>query len=203
MNFDAFPFFQTLNHEEQTYLKKSARPLNIEAGTILFYCGDHVDHLLLLASGEVRLYLHGNETDEITLYYLKATEQCIINTSSTISATPAVGTAVATSHVKGWLLPREAVLTLMQRSPSYQNFIFSLFTLRLASLAKLIEEIRFGRLHQRLLKWIAAQHKPTITITHEALAQELGSSRVVISRLLKQIEIEGKVRLGRGKIERL
>jgi CRP/FNR family transcriptional regulator len=91
----------------------------------------------------------------------------------------------------------------MAQSPDYLSFMFSLFTVRLASLATLIEDIKFKRLDVRLLEWLNHQENNRIEMTHEQIAIQLGTSRVVVSRLLKDLEHKGKVRLERGVIERL
>lgn len=91
----------------------------------------------------------------------------------------------------------------MSQSPEYLSFIFSLFTLRLASLATLVEDIKFKRLDVRLLEWLAHQENNRIEMTHEQIATQLGTSRVVISRLLKDLEHKGKLKLERGAINKL
>jgi CRP/FNR family transcriptional regulator, anaerobic regulatory protein len=79
--------------------------------------------------------------------------------------------------------------------------LFSLYQLRFEELAGLINDIRFKRLDTRILEWLNKQPKKMIEITHEELATKLGSSRVVVSRLLKELEQKGTVSLHRGKIE--
>jgi CRP/FNR family transcriptional regulator len=86
-------------------------------------------------------------------------------------------------------------------SDVYQSYLFSLYQLRFTSLAKLVNSVKFKHLDERILEWLKAQEENPVSITHEALANELGSSRVAVSRLLKELEQKGKVTLHRGKIE--
>ena len=86
-------------------------------------------------------------------------------------------------------------------SPVYQSYIFSLYTIRMTDLAKLVNDIKFKKLDARLLEWLQKHEEKKINVTHEEIATSLGSARVVISRTLKELEREGKVVLHRGTIE--
>ena len=86
-------------------------------------------------------------------------------------------------------------------SDAYQSYIFSLYQLRFEELTNLINDIKFKRLDTRIHEWLNKQPNTMVEITHEQLAIELGSSRVVISRLLKEMEQKNILILHRGKIE--
>jgi len=138
---------------------------------------------------------------KIPLYALKEGEQCVINTSSTISQTPAIGTAQSLSDVEGWMVSEEVVKYLMHCSPSYLNYVFSLFTIKLDALATLIQDIKFKKLDSRILEWLRAHPSKIVQSTHEEIAEALGTSRVVISRVLKDLEKQNFVKLHRKAIE--
>lgn len=201
MDLATFSFISTLTKKQKSYLLDNLKPISIPSGTILFYQGDVCHDILLLTSGEVRLYIQAEGTDEITLYILKVGEQCIINTASTLSNTQAIGSAITQTDIRGYLLNEEVVKNLMHQNNEYQKYIFSLYTIRMGSLATLIEDIKFRRLDERVLKWLQTQNTSNINIKHEELANVLGSSRVVISRILKELEHKAKVKLSRGSIE--
>ena len=156
-----------------------------------------------LTEGEVRLYTHSDNIEEITLYTLKAGEQCIVNTASLFSQTDAIATAQTLTDIEGYLIDVESVKKLSRMSDVYQSYLFSLYQLRFEELTGLINDIKFKRLDTRILEWLHKQPTSMIQITHEQLAEKLGSSRVVISRLLKELEHKGTLHLHRGKIERL
>jgi len=200
MKLEEFYFYDMLDSKSQDYLHQSVKPIDAPKGTILFFQGDTCEDILLLSHGELRLYIQGEEADILTLYHLKEGEQCIVNTSSAISTSPAIATAETLSDIQGWLLPKSSVKQLMRDNDKYQEFIFSLFTSQLSSLAETIEEIKFIRLEDRLMRWFKKQNNQKLEITHEELALELGSSRVVISRALKALEGDSKISLGRGFI---
>jgi len=200
MELEEFYFYGMLDESSKSYLKENIKPITATKGSILFFQGDTCEDILLLSHGELRLYIQGEKADIISLYHLKEGEQCIVNTSSAISPSPAIATAETLCDIQGWLLPKTSVKMLMRNNDKYQDFIFSLFTSQFSTLAETIEEIKFIRLEDRLLRWMKKQATPKVEITHEELALELGSSRVVISRALKALEAQDKVSLHRGYI---
>jgi CRP/FNR family transcriptional regulator len=107
------------------------------------------------------------------------------------------------TDIEGYLIDVESVKKLAKLSDIYQTYLFSLYQLRFEELTSLINDIKFKRLDTRILEWLRKQPTDIIEITHEELAIKLGSSRVVISRLLKELEQKGTVALYRGKIELL
>ena len=203
VNLEAFEFAQKLSLEELDYLKAHAKKVSIPKESILFYQDDICKDILLLGRGEIELYMYAENDKKIPLYALKAGEQCVINTSSTISQTPAIGTAQSLSDIEGWLISEDVVKHLMPASPSYLNFVFSLFTIKLDALATLIQDIKFKKLDSRILEWLTSHKTPLIQTTHEEIAVALGTSRVVISRVLKDLERQGLIRLHRKEIELL
>ena len=156
-----------------------------------------------MTSGEVRLYIQSDDAEEITLYNLHEGEQCIVNTASTLSQTPAIGSAVTITDIEGYLLDTNSVKELAKQSDAYQNFLFSIYTLRMGDLARLVNDVQFKNLDERIIEWLKAKNIKTITTTHEQIANELGSTRVAISRVLKNLEKSKKVTLTRGSIELL
>ncbi len=202
MDLTAFDFYDDLEHDDKVLLKQHCKPLSLAADSTLFYQGDITEEILLLVDGSVRLFIQGEGIEEITLYTLEPTQQCIVNTSSTLTQTPAIGTAVTLTAISGYLLHREIVQQLMRQNSAYQNYIFSLFTIRLDRVARVLESVKFKQIDERIYEWLQQQESYEITTTHEAIANHIGSTRVVVSRNLKKMEREGLVKLLRGKIIR-
>jgi len=198
-----YPFYQSLDEKALAFLEKNLKPIEVKKDTILFFQGDICENILFLTSGKVRLYIQSDSGNAITLYKLNAGEQCIINTASIMSQTEAIGSAVTLSNVEGYLLDVHSVKELARTSDAYQSFLFSIYTLRMESLAKLINDIKFKHLDERILEWLKAQHTQKIATTHEEIANELGSTRVAVSRVLKELENNSKLLLSRGVIELL
>ena len=95
---------------------------------------------------------------------------------------------------------RDVVHQLMAQNSTYQSYIFSLFTIRLDSVTRVLESVKFKQMDERIYEWLQAQGDEEISITHEEIANHIGSTRVVISRTLKKMEQEGLIILSRGKI---
>ena len=200
MELKNFDFFEDFSDDEKILFEKNLKPIALDKGVTLFYQGDTTSDILLLEEGEVRVYIQGEGVNEITLYSLDGYDQCIVNTTSTINKTPTIGSAVTMTPIKGYMLSRGIVLELMHKNQSYQSYMFSLLTMRLDSVARVLESVKFKQLDERIYEWLKTQDKEEISITHEELANVLGSTRVVVSRLLKKLEKDGLIGLQRGKI---
>jgi len=197
----SFSFFNDLDQDAQTELLYHAHQVTVPAGMTLFKQGDTCQDILFLTKGSVRVYRQHESGAEITLYYLEPGEQCNVNITSSLSEMPAIGTAVSESDIEGYMLPSSIVKKFFMNEAKYQQFVFSLYDLRLTALAEMVEDVRFKKLDERLLDWIKEQKESILKITHERIASHLGSSREVISRLLKEFERQGIVKLSRGSIE--
>ena len=196
-----FNFFEKLNDDEKKYLLDNSKYIELSKNYTLFYQGDICNEILLLKEGTVQLLMYGEIDEMIPLYEINKGEQCIINTSSTLSNTSAIATASTKTAIKGWMVPAKIVQELMTKSPSYQQYVFSLFSLKFGALTTLIEHIKFKKLDARVLTLLKQKNEQIILITHEEIANELGTSRVVISRILKDLENKNLIKLHRKKIE--
>ncbi len=195
-----YGFFKNFSKKEKEKFFTHAKKVSFPKDKILFFQGDLCDGILYIEVGSLKVYLQNNEGDEITLYNVEAGEQCIVNTSSTISQTPALGSAVTLSELKGYILDANSVKELMRSSSTYQEYMFSLFSLKLVSLATLVEDLKFKPLKDRIFSFLKSKKSTHIEITHEKIAQNMGTSRVVVSRVLKELENNRKLNLKRGII---
>lgn len=201
MKLSNYPFINQLEPDALAFLNQHIKPISIPKNTLLFYQGEVCENILWLTQGEVRLYTQSDSIEDITLYTLKSGEQCIVNTASLFSSTDAIASAETVTDIEGFLIDVKSVKALTRLSDVYQSYLFSLYQLRFEELTSLINDIKFKRLDTRIVEWLKKHPYKMIQTTHEELATELGSSRVVISRLLKELEQKGTVSLHRGKIE--
>lgn len=198
-----FDLFNELNEEEIDKIKSESKYIEIDKGSVLFYEDEICQEILYLTQGTVKLSMSTDSHEEVPLYDFCEGDQCIVNIASTISGTKAVATAVANTDIKGWLIPKKIIQELIIKSPKYQSFIFSLFAIRFSSLTTLVEDIKFKKLDSRILEFLKSYETNFISITHVEISIHLGTSRVVISRVLKDLENKGYLKLKRGKIELL
>ena len=142
---------------------------------------------------------------ELLLYYVSSGESCVMSFLGGINCETNKVNAEIEDEAELLFLPIQKVTEWIKQYPEWQNFIFRQYHNRFEELLNIVNEIAFKKIDERL--WVLLQKKSKLTgdkllhTTHEQLANELGTSRVVISRLLKQLEEEGKVQLSRNKIE--
>ena len=197
-----YPFFLALSQEEQEHFSSFLTPLRLPKGTIIHYQGDVCKDVLLLVEGEIRLYTQADDfSDEMTLYSLKAGEQCLANTASVLGHSKTIGTAVTETTIKAYLLNEKDIEFFMQKSSAYQNYIISLYSTKMVELTMAIQRIKFQNLDERIMNFLFENEKRTINITHKKLAENMNTSRSVVSRVLKKLEDKGKLILHRGYIE--
>ncbi|WP_144281015.1 Crp/Fnr family transcriptional regulator [Chryseobacterium echinoideorum] len=141
---------------------------------------------------------------EILLYYIKAGESCIMSFLGGMHNEKSIVKAEVEEDTEILFLPVDKVSLFIKEYPEWLDYIFRLYHKRFEELLDIINAIAFKKVDERLLNLL---HKKaeilnayTLIITHEQLANELGTARVVVSRLLKQLEDSGKLKLGRNKI---
>jgi len=196
-----FPFYDKLSKGAKALLEAHAMEVVIPEKMELFVQGDQCTDILFLTEGSVRVYRLHESGQEITLYFLEPLEQCNVNLNSAFTSTPAAGTAVSESEIKGFMIPSQVLKTLYTSETAYQQYVFELFARRMEGIVELVEDVRFKKMDERLLDWLRSENSTHINITHDKLASHLGTSREVISRLLKELEHQKIVKLGRGCIE--
>jgi len=199
---DIFPFIKDFTEEQKEKFISFLRPMSAKKGTIIHYQGDACSNSLLLLEGSVRLYSQAdNFSEEITLYRLNAGEQCLSQITSEFDNIPTIPSAVAETDVEGYMVNKEEMEAFISSIPSYQNYIITLYAKKVAELTTTIQEVKFKNLDERIMDFLYKNEKTTISITHSDLAEEMNTSRSVISRVLKKLEDRGVVKLHRGYIE--
>jgi len=201
-NVTKLPFFSQLNEEQKEELISMLRPIKEKKGHILHYQGDTCENSLLLTKGEVRLFSQAdNLVDEITLYTLKAGEQCLSQIIIELNDSSAIPSAIVESDIEGYLINRVQLEDFIAKIPAYQEYIISLYAKKVVDLTMAMQRLKFKNLDDRILDYLHRNKKKTIQITHQALAEKMHTSRTVVSRVLKKLEENGDLKLHRGYIE--
>ena len=195
-----FPSLAALPEPLAREVEGQAQKLDAPAGTLLFDVGMACQALPLLLEGRIKVSKRAENGREIRLYSVRPGELCIVTVSCLLGGEPYPATGVAETAVSALGLPRALILRLMAEHPPFREMAFNLFSERLTGLMQLVEEVAFRKLDQRLAAWLL-ERGPLIAASHQAVADELGSVREIVSRLLKHFEEEGCVRLGRERIE--
>jgi CRP/FNR family transcriptional regulator len=203
MNSDLHRFFPALARLPEALAREVERQssqVDVPAGTLLFDAGSACQALPLVLGGRVKVSKRAENGREIRLYSVRPGELCIVTVSCLLGGEPYPATGVAETALSAVALPRALILRLVAEHPPFREMAFKLFAERLTGLMQLVEEVAFRKLDQRLAAWLLARGS-TIAASHQAIADELGSVREIVSRLLKQFEEQDWVRLGRERIE--
>lgn len=172
-------------------------------GEVLIYSeGDPCSAIAFFLSGEIRVYKAGSSGREITLYEIGRGETCILNASCILAGMSYPANAVTIRGGEMLLVPAGDFRRLIGKYETMRDFVFTLLSRRLTSVMTLIEEVAFGKMDVRLLDYIKEKSdNGKLVATHQKIADDLGTSREVVSRLLKDFEREEKVILSRNLIQ--
>jgi len=164
--------------------------------------GDACNGIAFLLSGEIRVFKSGEAGREITLYEIGKGETCILNASCILSSLTYPANAVSTEPGDMLLILSQDFRRLIATYEDMRNFVFNILSQRLAEVMALVEEIAFGRMDRRLLDYLVEKSDHNqLMATHQKIADDLGTSREVVSRLLKDYERKGRISLSRNLIE--
>ena len=196
----SYPVLQELPPDLLGKVEETARPVQASAGERLFGDGSPCTHYPLLIEGVIRASKSSPDGHEITLYRLNPGESCVITVVALLGETsyPAIGTAETQLSIIG--VPRSVFLEMVLSSPAFRGFVFKSLSQRMTHLMALIDDVAFRRVDQRLASRLLLHRQP-ITATHQMLADELGTTREVVSRILEAFQESGMLRLGRKRIE--
>lgn len=198
---DVFPVFGDAPEGMVEELLGSARRQSIPAGVHVYTEGDSCQMFLFLLSGEIRIYKTGVSGREITLYDIGAGETCIVNASCILSGSPAPANAITQTDCDALLLPATMFRELTSRYEQVREYVFRVLAGNLANVMSLVEEVAFGRVDERLMDYLAEKSEDgVIHTTHQRLANDIGTSREVVSRVLKDFERKGRLTLSRNLI---
>lgn len=174
--------------------------LALPAGTELFAEHQPCQGFPLLLAGSVKVVKLAASGRELLLYRVAPGGSCIITSSCLLGHAPYNARGIAETPLQLLILPLPVFSRLMVEQQAFRDFVFHLFADRIAELMQLVEEVAFTRLDQRLAKLLLARPEPVINVTHQQLADELGSVREIVSRLLKGFASQGLVALGREQL---
>jgi len=173
--------------------------LSVPAGTLLFEQHAPCKGFPLVLAGEVRVARGTPQGRSLELYRVGPGELCVVSACGLFSNAPLAAHGVATGMTRLLLLSPAGFEQWVAHEP-FRRFVFGVFADRLADLMSLAEAVAFQRLDQRLAAALLG-HGQTVQTTHQALADELGTVREIVTRLLKRFERAGWVRLARERIE--
>ncbi len=194
-----YPSLRALPPDDLARIERSDAYLHIPAGTQIFAEHQPCRGFPLLLSGSIRVVKTAPSGREMLLYRVEPGGSCIITSSCLLGHADYSARGEAETDLVMAMLPAPLFATMVAEQAGFRDFVFHLFAERIAELMQLVEEVAFHRLDQRLAKLLLARGDE-IQTTHQALADELGSVREIVSRLLKGFAADGLVSLGREHI---
>ena len=199
----SFPHLSDINDAVINELMDNAGTINMPAKTTAFQQGDACSNYLLILSGSIKVMTRAENGREIVLYRLGDGDSCVLTTSCLFGNARYPAEGISETDVTALAIPAARFNQAIQHSKPFREFVFNSFSSHLSSLISLVEEVTFGRLDIRLARHLlkSCNDHARLEITHQQLATELGSAREVISRLLKDLESRGWLKLSRGSVE--
>ncbi|MDZ7847979.1 MAG: Crp/Fnr family transcriptional regulator [Owenweeksia sp.] len=176
----------------------------METEQVLIRIDQYVKFIPLVTKGAIKVLREDMDGGEIFLYYLYPGQTCAFTLNCCLSEMPSQVKAIAEAGTEFLAVPRNAISRWLSEYPSWRQFILQMYSDRFNALLEAVDSIAFQQLDQRLLSYLTdkaiAGGNPKLNITHQQIADDLHSSREVISRLLKKLEKLEKIETGRNKI---
>jgi len=194
----------TLSDKLLDELKTHGTIKTLDEGDVLFKEFSSIQSVPVILKGSIKIYQTDDDFRELLLYYLKEGETCIMSILDGLYNENSKIKAVAHEKSEVLLIPVHKLSVLTKNYPQWTDYIFKAYHHRFRELLDVVNAVAFKKMDERLLHYLKRKAEllgsKEIEITHEELARELGTARVVISRLLKQMENENHVELSRNRI---
>ncbi|WP_299113117.1 Crp/Fnr family transcriptional regulator [uncultured Winogradskyella sp.] len=172
---------------------------------IIIDIGQELNFIPLLIKGNIKVLREDNNGDELLLYVLESGDTCAMSLTCCMSKSVSKIRAVADEDVTVVMIPLENMRSWFNSNESWRDFILQSYQVRFDEMLETIDTLAFMKMDERLFKYLKDKVKLSastdLKITHQEIAEDLHTSRVVISRLLKQLEKELKIKLGRNQIK--
>lgn len=202
---NVFPIWNKLTENEKQMLKDSAVKRRVEKGKILHKSSGECLGLVIVEEGQLRAFVLSEGGKEITLFRLFELDFCLFTASCVFSGIQFDVSIEVEKDTEFWLIPPNVYRDLMEKSTAVANYTNELMASRFSEVMWLIEQVMFKSFDKRLAAFLIEEsnieNSDRLEITHERIANHLGSAREVVTRMLKYFQNEGAVKLSRGAVE--
>ena len=176
-----------------------------KSGETLVDIGENMTHIPLILSGAVKIIRQEKEGDELVLYFLEKGDTCAISFINCINRKESIFRATVENDTEAVFIPVQIIDDWLAKYKTWRYFIIDSYHFRLIEMVESIDGLAFMNMTQRLLKYLSDKAKINrdvdLTITHQEIAKDLNTSRVVVTRLLKELHNDGKVYSTRNKVK--
>lgn len=185
-------------------LEKYGHIKEVKKGELLVDVGQYIKSMPLVISGSIKVMREDEEGYELLLYFLDRSQTCTMMMDCCIGNKKSEIIAIAETDAQLFMLPIQKMEEWLSQYKTWRNFIFQSYNDRMHEILKSLDNIAFKKMDERLLKYLIDKKKfstnDTINSTHQQIADDLHTSRVVVSRLLKKLENDGQIKLQRNAI---
>lgn len=200
----SFPAFDALRPADRELLRTRGAVRALPAGAVYLREGDTCAGMALVLAGRLRVS-KSSEGREITLYHIEAGETCILSASCVLAPASYPALATVVEDVTALLIPADLFRQLVATYEPVRSFVFAHFGDRLATVMALVEEVAFARVDRRVATWLAREAEmrgtAVIPVSHEEIARQLGTARVVVSRVMEGFADRRWITQGRRRVE--
>ncbi len=200
-----FPIWNKLEEAHKERLRASVSFKKVEKGTVLHNANMDCTALFLVKSGQLRAYMLSEEGREVTLYRLFDRDLCLFSASCLMRSIQFEITIEVEKDTELWVIPVHVYQKIMEESAPLANYTNEIMATRFTDVMWLVEQIMWKSLDRRLASFLieesAIEESRVLKLTHEVIANHIGSHREVITRMLKYFQTEGMVALARGTVE--
>lgn len=198
------PYLPLFNNELLEAIAAHSQTMEIPAGTTIVREGQYIKVIPIVLKGLVKVFA-GFEDKELLLYYIEPKESCVMSFSAALVNGTSRISAITEEDSLLLLLPTEQLNKWLKQYPLLNDLFYSQYNLRYAEMLDTINSLLFGKLDQRLYSYLLEKSKlkesKTVVLTHKQIAAELGTAREVVTRVMKRLEQEGKVKQSSAGIE--
>lgn len=177
----------------------------VKEGETLIGIGESIKHIPLLLSGAIKISRLDDEGDELLLYFIEKGDVCAMTLTCCIGQSKSEIKAVAEADTEVVLIPVENMNLWLQKYNSWRTFVFESYNNRFTEMLHSIDSLAFMNMHERVMRYlrdkVIVSKDSILNTTHQDIAYDMHTSRVVISRILKSLERDGKIKLHRNRIE--
>ena len=198
--------FQYLFEEELIQeILKTGKLHKVDTETELISLGQAITHIPLIVSGSIKVMTENKDGEELLLYYLELGDTCAMTLNCCSKSQKSSISAITEESSEILFLPVEMMEKWMVKFHTWRNFVLDSYNSRLNEMLEAIDNLAFNNMEERLKKYLRdramVMHNGELKITHHHIANDLHSSRVVISRLMKKLELDGIVKQQRNLVE--
>jgi len=202
---DVFPFWKIVREEDRKIFISSSNLVKKEKGSIIFNGGNDCDGVIIVKSGRIRVYITSPNGNEITLFRLLDGDLCIMSASCIIKNLSFESEMLFEEDSEILVIPKNVYNEMSEKYSQIKDYTLEIVSGKFSDVMWVFNQFVFSNMASRLaaslMEYRTFEDDNILNVTHETIARDLGTAREVVTRLLKQFQLNGIVKLSRGKIE--